>query len=79
MIRKLTLAFSLVVCSLLAFSAAQAQVTIDVSVDIERRRSGLRPAANSCAGLSMGARLLGVGRRQWLLLGARHMGIAAGA
>ena len=35
MIRTLTLAFSLVVCSLLAFSAAQAQVTIGISVDVE--------------------------------------------
>ena len=34
-IRTLTLAFSLVVCSLLAFSAAQAQVTIGISVDVE--------------------------------------------
>ncbi len=34
-IRTLTLAFSLVVCSLLAFSAAQAQVAIGISVDIE--------------------------------------------
>lgn len=34
-IRALTLAFSLVVCSLLAFSGAQAQVAIGISVDIE--------------------------------------------
>ena len=34
-IRTLTWAFSLVVCSLLAFSAAQAQVTIGISVDVE--------------------------------------------
>ena len=34
-IRTLTLAFSLVVCSLLAFSAAQAQETVGISVDVE--------------------------------------------
>jgi hypothetical protein len=34
-IRTLTLAFSLVICSLLAFSPAHAQVGIDISVDVE--------------------------------------------
>jgi hypothetical protein len=34
-IRTLTLAFSLVICSLFAFSPAHAQVDVDVSVDVE--------------------------------------------
>jgi hypothetical protein len=34
-IRTLTLVLSLVICSLLAFSPAHAQITIGISVDVE--------------------------------------------
>jgi hypothetical protein len=36
------------------------------------------PAADSRTGLFMGPRLLGMGRQHGLLLGARHLGHAAG-
>jgi len=79
-IRALTLALSLVVCSLFAFvSGARA------NCDRHQRRhraaavAGLRSAADTNARLFVGARLLGLGRRHRLLLGARNMGLAAGA
>ena len=39
--------------------------------------AGLRSAVDSSARLFVGAGLLGVGRRRWLLLGAGHVGVAA--